>query len=128
MESSSEDSRQFLRQEEGRRKDSNFTNFARKMSTIVMGEPGTLRSEYTCTVHKTGLFLFRHRRRSRRSTRNGSGGTSKSRSKSLSPLQNGQKLQFDVSKGGIFLVKRKKTFCETIMSSGWLKMQLDMIP
>ena len=87
------------------------------------GAGNTQVREQVYSTVKTGLVLFRHRRRSRRSTRNGSGGTSKTRSKSLSPLQNGQKLQFNVSKGGIFLVKRKKTFCETIMSSGWLMMQ-----
>ena len=106
-----EDVRKFLGQDESGaeegRKDSNLANFARKMSSIVMGEPGTLR----------------HRRRHRRSPRQ-----VKSRNKSRSPLRAGQKLHIDVSKGGIFFSKRKKTFCESLMSTGSFEIKRQLYP
>lgn len=103
-----EASRRFINWEDEdleKRKDSNIANFARKMSSIVLGD---------------SVNSLRHRRRSRRSlnTRRGTVASGGKQRKSLSPLQPGHKLHLNMTKGGIVFVKREKTFLETLFFTG----------
>ena len=129
-----DDGQRFLQHQDSHvseRRGSSFATFARKFSTIVMGEDeGNLEAKYRIisSNHNHNTLIqdaLRRRRRSRRSPNVGAQGNrdvSKQR-KSLSPLQAGHKIHLDLSKGGLVLVERKTSFMENICHLAFKRLQ-----
>ena len=102
------------------RKDSSFSSFARKMSIIMLGDEGNIP---TCSTIVQTFYhwsdALRRRRRSRRSPNPAVLRDGSKQRKSLSPLQ-GRKIHLDISKRGLKVVQRERSFLETTLDD-WMK-------